>query len=253
MHEEAEQGVAAHWRYKEGGRHDLNLAERLKWLRMLLDWQKEWQDEALVGKDLEEHTLYVFTKDGEVVALPMGATPIDFAFAVHTDLGLKCKGAYVNERIVPLNYRLAMADQVEIITHKEAHPSRDWLRSEMGFIKSAKARSKLRLWFKNLDSESIHSLREESKQSALESRAEAPAIANTRSTEKASKTGQILLAGMSGLPYQFAKCCTPEMNQAIIGYLTTQRGVVIHQQHCRYIARLDQKRRARLLPAAWSA
>ena len=247
MHEEAEQGIAAHWRYKEGGRHDLNLAERLNWLRMLLDWQKAWQVDVPAGKALEDNTVYVFTKDGDVVALPKGSTPIDFAFAVHTDLGLRCKGAYVNERIVPLNYPLAMTDQVEIITHKAAHPSRDWLLASEGFIQSSKARSKLKLWFSALEAKPAEKieLKERSETRGAASRA------NSARIGAKDALPEVLLAGMKGLPYQFAKCCAPLVNQDIVGYLSTQRGVMVHRQHCHYIRRLEEIRRARLLPASW--
>lgn len=239
MHVEAEKGVAAHWRYKEGSQHDLNLAERLNWLRMLLDWQKEWDDPA----SIDEKNIYVFTKSGDVVSLPRGATPIDFAFAVHSDLGLRCKGAYVNGRIVPLNYPLAMTDQVEIITHKEAHPSRDWLRSGEGFIKSSKAKSKLRAWFRSVD--------EQPEQKQVEEVNSHVRITNTRKITETNKQQKINLGGMKGLPYQFAKCCNPEGSQEIIGYLTTQRGVVIHQKQCHHIQNLSQERKARLLNAQW--
>lgn len=240
MHEEAERGVAAHWRYKEGGRHDLNFTERLNWLRMLLDWQKEWQ-----GNDqaLDDKTIYLFTKDGDVVSLPKDATPIDFAFAVHTDLGLKCKGAYVNGRIVPLNYALAMTDQVEILTHKEAHPSRDWLNPETGFIKSSRARQKLKNWFHAKDHEAVPEIKETTAIVRREVVFKDP--------KKFDVQAKVILAGMQGLPYQFAKCCIPYQPQTIVGYLTTQRGVVIHQQNCRHIQDLPAEREARLLPASW--
>jgi GTP pyrophosphokinase len=244
MHEEAEKGVAAHWRYKEGGRHDLSLSDRLNWLRMLLDWQKEWQAEHEQVKDAK--TIYVFTKDGDVIALPMGATPIDFAFAVHTDLGLRCKGAYVNERIVPLNYRLAMTDQVEIITHKEPHPSRDWLNPSEGFVKSARARQKIKLWLRAQEAPviSAEKILTTLLPQEVESVYKGPVALNNQA--------KVLLAGMKGLPYQFAKCCAPVVPQKIIGYLTTQRGVIIHQLKCRYIENLPKERKARLLTASWS-
>lgn len=244
MHVEAEKGVAAHWRYKEGGRHDLNLVERLNWLRMLLDWQKEWRG---TSQELDDKIIYVFTKDGDVVALPKNATPIDFAFALHSDLGFRCKGAYVNGRIVPLNYQLAMTDQVEIISHKTPHPSRDWLNPEAGFLKSNKARSKVRAWFKN----------QEETQRQPDTKVSYPELPEPevfiKSTAQFDSGARVILAGMKGLPYQFAKCCLPRAPQTIIGYLTTQRGVVIHHKNCRYIQGLPDERRARLLTAEWQA
>lgn len=242
MHEEAEKGIAAHWRYKEGGRHDLNLAERLNWLRMLLDWQKEWQGET---QKLDDKTIYVFTKDGDVVDLPTGATPIDFAFAVHSDLGLRCKGAYVNGRIVPLNYQLAMTDQVEIMTAKVAHPSRDWLNPEAGFVKSNKARNKIKAWF-NAQEQPMVAL-DKLKSVNIREPEISPKIAASTFDAKA----KVIIAGMKGLPYQFAKCCLPSKPQNITGYLTTQRGVVIHRMKCHYIQNLPDDRQARLLAAEW--
>jgi GTP pyrophosphokinase len=241
MHEEAEKGIAAHWRYKEGGRHDLNFAERLNWLRMLLDWQQEWQ-----GKEqaLNDKTIYVFTKDGDVVDLPKNATPIDFAFAVHTDLGLRCKGAYVNGRIVPLNYALVMTDQVEIITHKEPHPSRDWLNSEEGFVKSRKARNRIRTWF-HTQEQMVAPLTK----IVVPTRTHRETF--IKNLAKFDEQAKVILAGMKGLPYQFAKCCMPCKPQAIIGYLTTQRGVIIHQLSCYHIQSLPKERQARLLAAEW--
>ena len=239
MHEEAEKGIAAHWRYKEGGRHDLNLAERLNWLRMLLDWQKEWQGD---GKNIDDKTIYVFTKDGDVVDLPKGATPIDFAFALHSDIGLRCKGAYVNGRIVPLNYQLAMTDQVEVLTHKEARPSRDWLSPGEGYIKSARARARIKAWFRAQEQPEVAVLKTVAKLMPE------PEFKNFVSFNPEAK---VLLAGMKGLPYQFAKCCAPAVPQEIIGYLTTQRGVIIHRVSCRHIQNLAPGRQQRLLPGAW--
>lgn len=242
MHEEAEKGIAAHWRYKEGGRHDLNLAERLNWLRMLLDWQKEWESD---GRHMDDKTIYVFTKDGDVVDLPKGATPIDFAFALHSDIGLRCKGAYVNGRIVPLNYQLAMTDQVEVLTHKEARPSRDWLSPGEGYIKTARARARIKAWFR---------AQNQSDSSVLKTSGIRPAPeAELKNFTPFNPEAKVLLAGMKGLPYQFAKCCTPRAPQEIIGYLTTQRGVIIHRINCRHIQGLTKERQQRLLPGAWGA
>jgi len=148
MHTRAEFGIAAHWKYKQGGEPDASSPEML-WLRQLHEWQKETEDpsEFLEGLrfDLGSPEVFVFTPKGSVVALPGGSTPVDFAFSVHTDVGLRCAGAKVNGRLVPLESKLKNGDVVEIVTNKSenAGPSRDWLT----FVSSNRARSKIKAWF----------------------------------------------------------------------------------------------------------
>jgi GTP pyrophosphokinase len=149
MHETAEFGVAAHWIYKEGGGKQPGVEDKVQWLEHLLDWQKELdspQDFAETLKaDLFEDEVFVFTPKGEVKSLPAGATPLDFAYEVHTDVGHRCVGAKVNGKIVPLHYTLAQGDIVEVLTSKqERGPSRDWL----SLVKTTRAQSKIRAWFK---------------------------------------------------------------------------------------------------------
>ena len=148
MHSRAEFGIAAHWKYKQGHENNESSPEML-WLRQLHEWQKETEDpseflEAL-RFDLGSPEVFVFTPKGSVVALPAGSTPVDFAFSVHTDVGIRCAGAKVNGRLVPLESRLSNGDVVEIVTNKSEHagPSRDWLN----FVQSPRARSKIKAWF----------------------------------------------------------------------------------------------------------
>jgi guanosine-3',5'-bis(diphosphate) 3'-pyrophosphohydrolase len=153
MHQMDEYGVAAHWRYKEGGKRDMRYEERLAWLRQLLEWQRELsQAEELVEAvktDIFGDQVFVFTPKGEVKDLPVGSTPIDFAYRIHTDLGHTCVGAKVNGRLVPLNYQLQNGDAVEIMTSKSSRgPSRDWLGPSMAYIRTSNARGKIRQWFK---------------------------------------------------------------------------------------------------------
>jgi GTP pyrophosphokinase len=153
MHETAQYGIAAHWMYKEKGgrpgqRPDVQ-AERLQWLRQIMDWQSDTKDAGefmeSLRTDLFHDEVYVFTPKGEVKSLPQGSTPVDFAYAIHTDVGHRCIGAKVDGRIVPLTYRLQSGDIVEILTSKTAQgPSRDWLQ----FVASSGARNKIRQWFK---------------------------------------------------------------------------------------------------------
>lgn len=155
MHEHAELGVAAHWRYKEGGTRDAAYDRKVEWLRELLAPAAETECDndflSRVRADLFEDRVYALTPKGEVIDLPSGATPLDFAYHVHTDLGHRCRGARVNGRIVPLDHHLANGEIVEIIRGKEAQPSRDWLVEQQGFLASPRSRAKVRAWFKKRD------------------------------------------------------------------------------------------------------
>ena len=150
MHAHAELGVAAHWRYKEGGPRDSALEQRIGVMRRLLDGQGD-DDESLLedfGNETGEDRVYVLTPQGDVKDLASGATPLDFAYLVHTEVGHRCRGARVNGRIVPLTTVLQNGDRVEILTAKEPKPSRDWMSPRMGYIRTARARAKVRHWFK---------------------------------------------------------------------------------------------------------
>lgn len=159
MHRQAELGVAAHWKYKEGGgrgsRHaDAAMEKRIAWMRRLLEAPADGDAAALLGEiesELAEDRIYVLTPRGEVVDLPAGATPLDFAYHVHTEVGHRCRGAKVDGRIVPLDHRLRSGDRVEILTAKTAAPRRDWLVESNGYLASARSREKVRGWFHKLD------------------------------------------------------------------------------------------------------
>ncbi|GAL32571.1 GTP pyrophosphokinase (p)ppGpp synthetase I [Vibrio maritimus] len=153
MHEDSELGVAAHWKYKEGGSGGRSgYDEKITWLRKLLDWQEEMSDSGEMLDELRSQVfddrVYAFTPRGDVVDLPMGATPLDFAYHIHSEVGHRCIGAKVGGRIVPFTHKLAMGDQVEIITAKEPNPSRDWLNPSTGFVHSGRARAKINAWFR---------------------------------------------------------------------------------------------------------
>ncbi|MGC2463138.1 MAG: bifunctional (p)ppGpp synthetase/guanosine-3',5'-bis(diphosphate) 3'-pyrophosphohydrolase [Steroidobacteraceae bacterium] len=159
MDQYAEFGVAAHWRYKEGGARDLGYERKIEWVRRVLDPARATQFEGdlieRVKGGLFADRIYAMTPRGEVVDLPHGATPLDFAYQVHTSLGHRCRGAKIDGRIVPLNQPLANGGVVEIIAGKQAAPSRDWLSPELGFLVSPKSRAKVRAWFRRID-ESQH-------------------------------------------------------------------------------------------------
>ena len=154
MHEDAELGVCAHWLYKgtDTNGKDQGYEQKIAWLRQVLEWHEELDDLPELARelraDINPDRIYVFTPDGHVVDLPPKATPVDFAYRVHTEIGNKCRGAKVNGRIVPLTYVLSTGEQIEILTHPNAHPSRDWLYPEAGYIHTSRARAKVAHWFK---------------------------------------------------------------------------------------------------------
>ena len=157
MHEDAELGVCAHWLYKgtDLNAKDQGYEQKIAWLRQVLEWQEDLDDlPRFIGElrsDIDPDRIYVFTPDGHVVDLPPKATPLDFAYRVHTEVGNKCRGAKVNGRIVPLTRLLNTGEQVEILTHPNAHPSRDWLYPDAGYIHTTRARAKVAHWFKLQD------------------------------------------------------------------------------------------------------
>jgi guanosine-3',5'-bis(diphosphate) 3'-pyrophosphohydrolase len=158
MHISAELGIAAHWRYKEeGSKRDENFERRVLWLRSLMDWRQEVPDagDFLDGlkSDVFEDRVYAFTPKGDVFDMPAGSTPIDFAYHVHTEIGHHCRGARVNGKMVSLDYLLRTGDQVEIITTRSGGPSRDWLNPHLRLVKSQRALTKIRQWFKHQDME----------------------------------------------------------------------------------------------------
>jgi GTP pyrophosphokinase len=155
MHEFAEHGVAAHWRYKEAGSNSNNMQSGIESLRKLLDTAQA-NDEDLMESfrsEMFSDRVYVLTPEGRVIDLPEGGTPLDFAYAVHTEIGHRCRGAKVNGRIVQLTYKLKNGERVEILTSKEASPRRDWMISHLGYIKTSRARNRIRSWFRKQDEE----------------------------------------------------------------------------------------------------
>ncbi len=256
MHDQAELGLAAHWRYKESRAQDVSYDRKIEWVRKLLDTsersgadgERDFLDE--VRAELFDDRVYALTPKGEVVDLPPGATPLDFAYHVHTDLGHRCRGARVNGRIVPLTRALANGEIVEIITHKHPQPSRDWLSETSGFLVSPRSRSKVRAWFRKLDEES-----------AVDSSAPAPAAPapvsppappRRRSASKKAARAPVILGGVEDLPVSFARCCSPVKPEPIAGYATVGRGVTIHRADCAGLQRMSASRRDRLIAATWA-
>jgi GTP pyrophosphokinase len=153
MHQDAELGVAAHWRYKEGSKYDVSFDRKIAWLRQLMEWKDEVADASEFIDQLKaevfQDRVHVLTPQGDAVDLPIGSTPIDFAYYIHTEVGHRCRGGKVNGKIVPLNYKLKNGEQIEILTAKRGGPSRDWLNPNLEYLKTSRARSKVRHWFRH--------------------------------------------------------------------------------------------------------
>jgi GTP pyrophosphokinase len=152
MDQNAEYGIAAHWRYKEGAARDDDYERRILWLRSLMEWRQDIDDARefvdSMKSDVFEDRVYVFTPRGDIIDLPSGSTPIDFAYHVHTDIGHRCRGAKINGKLTSLDYNLKTGDKVEVLTAKRGGPSRDWLNPNLGLVKTQRARAKIRHWFK---------------------------------------------------------------------------------------------------------
>ncbi|HDQ72330.1 MAG TPA: bifunctional (p)ppGpp synthetase/guanosine-3',5'-bis(diphosphate) 3'-pyrophosphohydrolase [Chloroflexi bacterium] len=155
MHRRAEYGIAAHWRYKEGSQKDSEFESQIARLRSLVEWRRETTDADefvdAMKTDVFRDRVYTFTPKGKLIDLPIGSTPIDFAYHIHTEVGHQCRGARVNGKLVSLDYQLKNGDQVEILTAKRGGPSRDWLNPALGYVQTSRARSKIRQWFRRQD------------------------------------------------------------------------------------------------------
>jgi GTP pyrophosphokinase len=155
MHEHSEMGIASHWRYKEGGLYNQALEEKIGWLRQLLDWKDDVSDRDMFIErfhdEIREHRIYVFTPENDIIELPEGATALDFAYKIHTELGHRTRGTHVNGRIQPLSFRLETGMQVSLLTTKLGNPTRDWLNPHLGYLKTSRAKNKVKAWFKRQD------------------------------------------------------------------------------------------------------
>ena len=226
MHRIAEYGIAAHWRYKEK-ETDRVLDQKMSWFRQMLEWQNDLKDakdfmESL-KIDLFVDEVFVFTPKGDVFGLPLGATPVDFAYRVHTEVGHRVVGARVNGRIVPLDFKLRNGDIIEILTGKKDNPSLDWLR----FVKTAAARVKIRHWFKKQRGvEKIEAAR--AVVAADEPQVKPLLVPRPRIKAKSAVT----VSGLENVLVRFSRCCRPIPGEEIIGFITRGKGIAIHRKDC---------------------
>ena len=271
MHEKAELGLAAHWRYKEGGGRDARYEQKIEWARRLLDPEAagtgaggepaaDYLDE--LRRTLFADRIYVLTPKGDVIDLPRGATALDFAYHVHTSLGHRCRGAKANGRIIALDTPLANGAIVEVIAGRSGGPSRDWLNAEAGFLASPRSRAKVRAWFHQQE------LAEAAGAAAAPATAAAPApspaeapvpeLPSLRRRPRAtgapprSRHTLVLFEGVDDLPSTLARCCGPVPPLAIAGYLTLGRGVTVHRAECPSLARMRAQKPDRVLRARWN-
>jgi GTP pyrophosphokinase len=258
MHKQAEYGVAAHWRYKEAGAQGYagtisakdEYDQRIAWARQLIAWKEDAWDQ-LKGQELDDQ-IYVLTPLGQVIPLQQGATPVDFAYSVHTDLGHRCRGARVDGAMVPLDTRLKNGQTVEIISVKQGGPSLDWLNVERGYLATHRARSKVRAWFaaQQAEHEASKETKEAAKEEVAEVKTELPDIILRKSKAKATH-GDVLVVGVDSLLTQLSRCCRPVPPDAIRGFVTRGRGVSIHRADCSTFKQLLARAPERVVLTEW--
>jgi GTP pyrophosphokinase len=303
MHHDSELGVAAHWRYKENKKSDAGFDDKIAWLRQILAWKADLADSGSMQEqyknELLQDRVYVFTPQGKVIDLPSGATPVDFAYALHTDLGHRTRGAKVDGGIVPLSYQLQNGQRIEILTTKQGGPSRDWLAPSLGFLQSASARAKVRAWFRSqnydenvaqgrvqLDRDlhrlGVTSINQEklaqrlhfnrlddllaaigrneitSHRIAVAIQEELPTKVieglkpNTyKPAAQRAQKSDITVGGVNNLMTRLARCCNPVQGEAIVGYVTRDRGITIHREDCPFMLKMVESRKDRRLTAQW--
>ena len=280
MHQQAEYGLAAHWRYKEGayigmatppntaktnkpdithqvGTHSAEVAyeRQIAWARQLISWKEDAWDQ-LKHHEIDDH-IYALTPLGKVISLEKGSTPIDFAYAVHTNLGHRCRGARVDGAMVPLETALQNGQTVEIIAVKHGGPSRDWISPDKHYLRSQRARQRVRAWFNALDDEE-GGLTTKPSEAKLENPPESKAIATPEitlrnSSRKNSQSGDVLVVGVDSLLTQLARCCRPVPPDAIAGFVTQGRGVSIHRRSCKTFRGLVERAPERVIQTAWTS
>jgi GTP pyrophosphokinase len=266
MHLRAEYGVAAHWRYKEtggsapvnaGGGAQTDHEQQIQWLRQMLDW-----GQAVGQVRLSSDRIYVLTPQARIVELAAGATALDFAYALHTELGHRCRGAKVDGQIITLQTPLATGQTIELLTIKQGAPSRDWLQPELGYLKTNRARAKVRAYFNALEAEeksaaapatgpSTEQPPSQQEIEAHEQEVEQTLMARVQRSRPTAGKGQVLVVGVDRMLTHFAKCCRPLPPDPITGFVTRGRGVTVHRAQCPTLARMVQAQPDRVIETSW--
>lgn len=253
MHDYAELGVAAHWSYKEGGKQSATMEKSVAILRKMLDSKNTDDTTADEFKsELFSDRVYVLTPAGQLFDLIKGATPLDFAYAVHTEIGHRCRGAKVNGRIVPLTYQLNSGEQVEILTAKEMQPNRNWIDPNLGYLKSPRSIQKVKAWFRAQDIECETT--PISKTEPLETpilEISKDTITNNVRVNKTLNRCEVSVAGLDNVQTSFAQCCHPVSGDEIIGYISHHKGIIVHRVDCKNISHLDETKQPQLVSVAW--
>lgn len=251
MHHESELGVAAHWRYKEGVLQTSSYEAKIALLRQVMEWQQEVEGHRTAHseqpvQDLFADRVYVFTPLGDIIDLPKGATPLDFAYHVHSEVGHRCRGAKINGNIVPLTYELQTGERVEVLTGKEANPSRDWANPHHGYLKTARARARVQHWFRMKDS-----LLAPHEPEVIKKEVPHNAPVQTKVASQHASSANIQILGINNLLTNTARCCRPLPGDPIIGYVTRTRGVSIHRRDCGNISHVTKNHHVRLIEVNW--
>ncbi|MGA1664822.1 MAG: RelA/SpoT family protein [Burkholderiaceae bacterium] len=268
MHLRAEYGVAAHWRYKETGGSAVASSgsgpqagheQQIQWLRQMLDW-----GHAVGQVRLSSDRIYVLTPQARIVELAAGATALDFAYALHTELGHRCRGAKADGQIITLQTPLATGQTIELLTVKLGTPSRDWLQPELGYLKTNRARSKVRAYFNALEAEEKGASAPEAglpedpaptseALAAHEQEVEQTLMARVQRTRPTAGKGQVLVVGVDRMRTHFAKCCRPLPPDPITGFVTRGRGVTVHRAQCPTLARMMAAQPDRVIETSWGS
>lgn len=246
MHKVSEFGIAAHWRYKEGSKED-NFEKKLSWLRELIEWQKEVDDKDFYEDlkiDLIMGEIFVFTPKGDVFELPPKATALDFAYRIHTEIGHRCIGVKVNNKIVNLDSSLKNGDIVEIITSNIAQPKFAWI----SMVKTSSAKSKIKQWFKkNTEIFSDEKDKTEKKICSQDLVKKDITEINPCIKGKSRKSASgVIVEGSGDVMTYISRCCNAMPGDEILGYITKGRGVAVHRKDCRNIKQVDQNRLIRV-------
>ena len=243
MHQDAELGVASHWQYKEGKLVTSTYEAKIALLRQIMAWQNEIINEP-TGKskrpvnDLFADRVYVFTPMGDIIDLPQGATPLDFAYHVHSEIGHRCRGAKVDGKMVTLTYQLKTGQRVEVLTSKQHNPSRDWLNPHYGYIKTSKAKSHIHHWFR---------VKDDLEKSTEEKEHVSKPHVKQKIKEKTHAPHSASVLNVSNFLTKVAQCCKPLPGDDVIGYITQKEGLSIHRVNCTNLEHLRTNEKQRFI------